>query len=369
MRRRVIVTGASGFIGRHVLAPLRRRGFDVHAVSRHARRAPPGTGRARRDDPGEDSTTWADRGSLETGAGRGSLETGAGRGSLDWQAVDLLAEGAPAELAERLSASHLLHLAWEATPGLFWNSPDNAQWQRASVALCEAFARSGGRRLVAVGSGAEYDWRAGRCVEATTPLRPTTAYSRSKDALRRSLAERWGEDGEAADAGTGAGDRRSWAWARLFWQFGPGEATGRLVPSVIEALLDGREATCSSGVQRRDFLYVADVGEALAALVDGEVRGCVNIGAGQAIAVGELARRVAAACGRPEGLRLGARRGETEEPPLVEADVRRLRDEVGFEPSWSLDEAIAATVDWWRGERASDRAGEHAPQRGEPGAG
>lgn len=303
--RRLLVTGASGFIGRHTLLHLEREGFEVHAVSR------------------------------TPAAGASAAETS--RASATWHAADLLRSGTPTELVRSVCPTHLLHLAWEATPGRFWQSPDNERWQVASSELLRAFLAQGGRRVVMTGSGAEYDWRAGRCDEASTPIRPVTPYSRSKDALRRELERSCRAGAEGAGA--------SWAWARLFWQFGPGEPEGRLVPSVIGALLEGREAECSSGVQRRDFLYVDDVGRALAMLVASDVQGCINIASGRAITIALLARSIAAAMGAPGAIRLGALAGAAEEPPLVEAVTLRLREELGFRPSWPLDRAIEATIE------------------------
>ncbi len=311
MSERLLVTGASGFIGRHTLPHLEREGFEILAVCRK----PP-----------------ADRPAASAGS------------SIAWQTADLLQPGAPTDLVSALRPTHLLHLAWEATPGRFWQSPDNERWRVASGELLRAFLAHGGRRVVMTGSGAEYDWRAGRCDERSTPLRPTTPYSRSKDALRRELER-------TCLAGAGASGA-SWAWARLFWQFGPGEAEDRLVPSVISALLDGREAECSSGVQRRDFLYADDVGRALAMLVGSEVQGCVNIGSGEAIAIGALARMIGDAMGAPDAIRLGARETPAEEAPLVEAATARLRDEVGFAPRWTLERAVEATIEAKRAEWA-----------------
>lgn len=131
--RRLLLTGAGGFIGRHALAPLAARGFEVHPF-------------------------------------RGDL--------LDAAATDAL-------LAE-LRPTHLLHLAWYTEPGAYWQAPENVDWAAATLRLARSFHRAGGERLVAAGTCAEYDW-SGDCCGEGTPLLPATLYGAAKDATRRML--------------------------------------------------------------------------------------------------------------------------------------------------------------------------------------
>ncbi len=292
---RALLTGARGFIGRHCIPRLAARGFEVHAV-RSGRGAPP----------------------------EGAL------GAV-WHAGDLLDEATVEALIARVRPTHLLHLAWVTTPGAYWESPENLRWAEATCRLLDAFARAGGRRVVATGSGAEYGWSAGRCREETTPLGGTSVYARAKDSVRRHLATLEPE--------------LSTAWARIFWVYGPDEEPRRLVPSIVLGLLRGGIAECSDGAQRRDFLYVADVAEALVALLASGVHGAVNVASGEGVAVRDLALRIGAALGASDRIRFG---GASAEVPLVVADVARLRLEVGFRPRFDLDEGIARTIAWWK---------------------
>ena len=296
---RVLVTGASGFIGRNAVAPLVERGFEVHGVGR----------RRSADLPGE----------------------------VVWHEADLLTAEDRAAVVGKVQASHLLHLAWYSEPGRFWAAPENLGWVGATVELLQAFAAAGGRRAVLAGTCAEYDWEvAGRCVENETPLRPVTLYGICKDATRR-VCE-----------GLADGPELDVAWGRIFFLYGPGEHPDRLVASVARALVRGDRAPTSEGRQIRDFMHVADVAAAFAAITASDVTGSVNVGSGTGVAVRDLARAIATAAGGEDRLDLGAMPPRPGEPAELVADVNRLRDEVGYLPAITLSAGVADTVGWWR---------------------
>jgi nucleoside-diphosphate-sugar epimerase len=307
--KRVLLTGAGGFIGRSSIAPLKERGFEVHAVlsASASRQIPAGL---------EDTLTHF---------------------------ADLLSENQIDVLLKRVAPTHLLHFAWIATPGIYWQSADNFRWLAASQYLLRKFRAQGGMRAVMAGSCVEYDWaKASVCSEASSPLADDstalTPYAASKIALQRSLAQ------------FAAEERLSSAWGRIFFQFGPYEHPDRLVPSVIRHLLMNQEAFCTHGRQIRSFLHVADVGAAFAQLLASDVQGPVNIGSDERIALAELIDRMAREIGRPDLVRLGARNAPSGEPPLLVPDVHRLRDEVGWRPQFSLNEGLRTAIAWWRGQ-------------------
>jgi len=309
--KRVLVTGAGGFIGRHALAPLVQRGYEVHAVRRS------------RSGPGEPAVVW--------------------------HAADLLEPGAAESLCALVRPTHLLHLAWYTEPDLYWRSLENLRWVEASSSLLRAFAAAGGGRVVGAGTCAEYDWEAAaRCDERSTPVRPATLYGACKAALAMI------QQAHAPEAGM------SQAWGRLFFLYGPDEHPTRLVASVATALLQGREARCTSGEQRRDFLNAADAAGAFAALLDSTVEGPVNIASGESVPVSHVVARIAALAGNPGLVRLGARPTPAGEPAEIGAAVERLRDEVGWRGRRSLEEGLAEVVAWWRahlGERVHESHG------------
>ena len=204
--------------------------------------------------------------------------------------------------------------------------------------LAEALADHGCRRLVGVGTNAEYDTSYGYLSERT-PTAPTYLYSACKLGLSHSLAQ------------LGLLTGMQVAWARLFYLYGPWEDPRRLVSSVTRSLLEGREAPCSEGLQVRDFLHVADVAGGLVAVLRSGVTGAVNVGSGEPVTVREVVTRLGAMIGRPELLRLGAIEPKAGEPAFVCADNTKLRTETGWraaKPLWpvspSLERSCLAAV-------------------------
>jgi nucleoside-diphosphate-sugar epimerase len=98
----------------------------------------------------------------------------------------------------------------------------------------------------------------------------------------------------------------------------------------------------------RDFLYVRDTADALAALLDADVSGAVNIASGVPVTLQGVIAEVAGQLQRPDLIRLGALPAPANDPPLLLADVARLRDEVGWSPRYDLAGGLAETINWWK---------------------
>ena len=304
MTKRVLVTGATGFIGRHAISPLLERGFEVHTHGYH--------------------------------------------NSLDYEGVtshetDLLSDSAK-ELCAKIRPTHLLHFAWYAVPGKYWTSPENERWVEATQKLLTAFAESGGSRAVLAGTCAEYDWtKPQEFLKEDSPIAPATLYGQSKNKIHE-----WAEN-FARREGT------SLAWGRIFFLYGPHEAPERLVPSVVNSLLDGKEARTTSGEQVRDLLHVEDVASAFVALLDSDVEGAVNIASGTPLQLKDVVNAIADILGKSELVRLGALPERPHEPARLVADVQRLRDEVGWQPHYPLREGLENTISWWKANKSNSK--------------
>jgi nucleoside-diphosphate-sugar epimerase len=295
---RVLLTGATGFIGRHAARHLLSEGYEVHTAARH---------------------TVPDFPPL-----------------IRQHAVDLHDSHQTAALLAALRPSRLLHLAWDVSGGDYWGSPENRRWVQSSAHLLKCFVQNGGRRVVSVGSCAEYDWSiSGEFKEDSTPLKPATLYGTCKHEFHQI------QDEVARESGI------SGAWARLFFLYGPWERTGRLVSTVSDSLLKGEPALCTSGEQWRDYMHVEDAARALVLILGGPVEGAINVASGELAAVQEIARFLAEIAGHPELLRIGAIPSKAGEPRRICADITRLRS-LGFKPRYTLAEGLRQTLEWRR---------------------
>lgn len=297
--KRVLLTGARGFIGSHCISLLVARGYDVHAVSR----AP-------------------------------ELEQHSGA---HWHRGNLLQRGAARQLIERVQPTHLLHLAWQVEPRAFWTSSENLAWVGATLELVRSFHEGGGHRAVLAGSCAEYAWTEAEDYldEERTPLLPTTLYGACKHATHVA-AEAYARQGSL-----------SMAWGRVFFLYGPGEARGRLVSSIIEALLSGQRAPCTTGEQLRDFLHVSDVAGAFVALLDSAGEGAFNIASGTATSVRSVVDTLASIIGRADLLDVGALRARANEPQRICGTTSRLRSVSDWEPQFDIVSGLRDTVARW----------------------
>jgi nucleoside-diphosphate-sugar epimerase len=294
---KVLVTGGNGFIGQHCLGQLHAKGYEVHAVS---------------------SLPHADTAAVQ------------------WHHANLLDIGHARALVRTVKPSHLLHLAWYTKQGKYWTSPENLNWVQASLALIQEFTESGGARLVAAGTCAEYEWGHGVCVEDQTPLVPATLYGTYKHALQLMLRS-WSKQ-------TGL----SSAWGRVFSLYGPRENPERLVASIIRALLRREPATCGNAGLVRDYLHAEDVASAFVALLESKLEGPVNIGSGEAVTLGEIAKKIAGKLDGQDLLKFRAPQPlASSEPELLLPDIKRLAS-IGWKKKFELDSGLDDTIAWWR---------------------
>lgn len=288
--KRVLVTGASGFLGRALIPALLGRGFEVHGVARSPREAAPG---------------------------------------VTWHEADLLTEDGRARVLSASRPTHLVHLAWEARPGRYRDDPANRLWAAASIDLLACARAAGAGRILGIGSCLEYGPKAGLCDEHDE-CHPTTLYGQAKLS--------------AAEAYLAAGA----AWGRVFFPFGPHEPEGRLIPALIRDLLAGKLFDCSHGEQLRDFVYVEDLAQMIAAVLESDLTGAVNLASGEPRSLRSVVEHFTNRLGARHLVRFGAIEAKgVDAEPIIAADIRKLRSVTAGAPTIGFELGAARDLAWW----------------------
>ena len=269
----ILVTGATGFVGRQVVRTLKEKGKKVRIVVR----------------PGK-----AD-----------FLERQHGIAPDDIVLTDDLFAESEQSLRDICSGiDTIIHLAWYAEPGKYLQSSRNMDCLMGTLAFARAAVSAGIRRFIGTGTCFEYDVTA--CMlSIDTPLRPTTPYASAKAAAYMALS-RWLP-----------AQNVEFAWCRLFYLYGEGEDERRLVAHIRSRLSQGKVAELTSGNQIRDFMDVKQAGQEIAKVALGRHQGAVNICSGVPVTVRQLAERIADEFGRRDLLKFGARPDNIMDPPCI----------------------------------------------------
>lgn len=299
---KVLLTGATGFIGSHVARLIVLDGEELYAVIR----------------PRSELWRIADV-----------------RASLSVVPCDLRSFEELDACLEKIRPDVCLHLAWYAEPATYRSSPENVTMLNASLRLAYHLGELGCRRFVATGSCYEYA-SSGCYLSENSATKPTSLYAASKLALHAALEQ------------LASVCRMDVAWARLFYLYGPSEDRQRLVPSVIGSLLNNQRFWLTSGDQIRDVLHVEDVAAAIWAIARSDVNGVVNVGSGQPVTVRDLAVRIGDMLGRRELISERNSAGASSDRSTICANNQRLKDRTAWRPHYDLDRGLRHTIDWWR---------------------
>lgn len=260
MVQTILVTGATGFIGRHVVLALLRRGVQVVVSSAHPERA------AAADWFQEVRYVPLNLAELDPGA---DYYTYFGR------------------------PDAVIHLAWEGLPnyrGAF-HLTDNLPRHRQFLSN---LLENGLKDLTVTGTCFEYGMQEG-CLDETMECRPDNPYAQAKYALLQYLHEHTAKHSAV------------FRWLRLFYMYGPGQNEKSLVAQMEQALAAGDEVfNMSGGAQVRDFLPVEQMAEYIvAAALQTRVTGVINCCSGRPVTVRQFVENYLAARGKSIRLNLG----------------------------------------------------------------
>ncbi len=296
----VLVTGATGFIGRHLVERLLTAGCRVSVLARDPRRVPDG---------------WSTHGV--------TVHHG-----------DITDPRAVVSAIDVAAPRMVFHLASTS-----FNPPTTDPAEHVAV-ICGGAANvlaaiaGSPTRVVHAGSGFEYG--AGSRLREDQPLEPATVLGAAKagaSLLMQAFAR-------AAKVST--------VVLRLFTPYGPGERGSRLVPSAVRAALRGEDVRISDGRQRRDFVYVDDVVEAMlvAARHPLPAGATFNVCSGTGTSIREVADLVVELSGRGGRVVTGALPTRSDEIWELTGDNAAARRDLGWQPTVGLREGLRRSIAW-----------------------
>lgn len=287
----MLLTGGTGFIGRHLVQRLHGGGHELLLATTKA-------------------DGFSDRWNFPTVAFLDS------HGGIDESKL------------RRFQPDALVHLAWAGIPNL------NAAWSLANVAMTSrVFATAlacGVRRIVGVGSCREYAVGGGSKTESDVPDEQQDVFGQAKTSIYRLLRASCLESGV------------EWRWARPFYVYGPGQRPDSLIPAAIAKAAAGIEMKVSSPSAAVDFVHVTDVSEALNLLAtEPGPSGAFNVGSGRAYNVASVAVWVRRQfLGESAGTILESHDGKD----AWWADINSLSDGYGWAPTINLANGITDMI-------------------------
>jgi nucleoside-diphosphate-sugar epimerase len=205
-----------------------------------------------------------------------------------------------------------VHAAWITSPGVYLESPENERFRDWSLAFVRQLHDLGVAHVIGLGTCVEYAIGAEPLNEECSPVKPTTAYARCKDQLRRALEEQ------------ARADRFGFCWTRVFYPYGPGEHPSRLCSSLIAKLRRREKVILKTPDSIKDFIYIDDLAEALLTVVNKRFRGTINLGTGQGTTILQMAGFIGQCLGRTDLVRV-APKPEPDPFPYVVADPTLLK--------------------------------------------
>lgn len=274
----ILLTGATGFVGAQILKQLEAEHHNIRIVAR---------------------PNWEGRITINTNLSH-VVETN-----------DLFVQDIKWWKEKLQEIDTIIHAAWYAEPGLYLKSSKNDDCLKGTVELAKAAAENNIKRFVSLGTCIEYEI-SDKILSLQTPLDPTVPYSCAKVEAFKSLEKLFDET------------RTSFLWCRLFYLYGEGEDSRRLVPFLHDKLKSGKIADLTSGLQIRDFIDVKDAAKMIINGAFSTVEGPSNICTGVGKTVKELAEEIADIYGRRDLLNFGARPDNLVDPPSIIGDPTRF---------------------------------------------
>lgn len=295
MKKKVLITGGTGFIGRNVVDELISRGWEVHSLV-----FPPFA-------PEKEGLIQYEMNLMDT------------------EAVN--------KFLKEHNFENLIHLAWYVGPKCHVHDL-NLDWTLATLNLLKNFKENGGKRFAGAGTISEYEYKYGYLLEDETPTSPKTLYGESKNSIYKIASVYCRQNGI------------EFKWPRIFNLYGPAEKSQRLMPSVINSCLKGEDVKVSDCLKFQDYLHVKDTACGIVDVFESDIEGAVNICSGKPVQLRAIVEKIAQLTNFKGKILWGAIPAAFGDEVVV-GNNEKLKS-IGWSQKYSLEEGLKETIDWWK---------------------
>ena len=289
--KKVLLTGARGLIGKEIISPLLKSGYEVIALT----------------------------------SSQNSFE----KNGVRYLEADLFNNLEIKNILNNEKPEYLIHMAWKTTED-YLTSKINYDYLNASMNLLENFAKAGGKRCVLAGTCGEYKIKNSPLKE-DDDLEPLTLYAECKNNLNQKASVFCAEN------------NISYAWGRIFYVYGHDESPLRLTGYILDALKNNQEVYIKKPLLIRDYMYTKDIAKGFVSLLSSKITGNVNICTGKGIMIKDLALAFASKMNKESLLNFGSM-SATEPIDAIVGDNTRLKNEVGFIPEYTMLQAVEKII-------------------------
>jgi nucleoside-diphosphate-sugar epimerase len=278
MKRRILITGASGFVGRQVINSLENENVDITIVIR-----------------GEKNNIFINNKNIKKIITTNNLFVESEKW---WE--DILTK-----------IDTIIHLAWYVETKDYLQSIKNIECLQGTISIAKAAISTGVSRFIGIGTCFEYEFN-NEIISTETNLKPNTPYAASKAATFLALSQLL------------PSQSIEFAWCRLFYLYGEGEKPERLVPYIKNKISKGETVELTSGNQIRDYLDVKEAGYLITKVALGSLQGPINICSGVPVSIRSFAEKIAEEFNQKKLLKFGARPENKTDPMYIVGDAENI---------------------------------------------
>ena len=289
MSKKILITGATGLIGKEAIPYLIKKGYEIYAITTTQRMS---------------------------------------NNFVNWLKCDLCDYDSLKQVFAKVKPEFLLHFAW-ITGGDYLTNQMNISLRDAGMNMLKLFKEYGGKRAVYAGTCFEYDLKTGDELKETTDINPKTLYAKCKNELHE-FCQKYSKE-----------NNLSFGWGRIFYVYGHNEKSTRLTAAIIDSLKNNKEFVLGAPNNKLDYMYSKDIARAFITFLESSYEGSVNICNNNGVLLKDYALKIQELMGKKDLIKFDAnKKAELK----VTGDNTILKTKIGYTSQYSLDTGLKEII-------------------------